>query len=129
MTDPWRTFGGPAADDRSAEPVSRYPEHRPPHPLAVTSVVSGVLGVLGLPLLGSFEQHGWWIAVPTLASLVAVVTGHLAVRHLERAERTARRLASGGIATGYLGLTLVVAETVLLVGVLGLAASVLGGTA
>ncbi len=114
---------GPAGTD---DPVSSHPVSRPPHPLAVTSVAAGILGVLSLPFVGSFEAHGWWVVLPTLASLVAVLSGHLAVRRIAKADRTDRRLATGGLFAGYLGLTILVAETVLLVGVLSLAATVVG---
>jgi len=115
-------------DAAAGPPVDHYPESHRPHPLAITSVVAGICGVVGLPLLGSFTVHGWWVSVPTVASLIAVVSGHLAIRRLALTERGDRRLAAGGLAAGYLGLTLLVAETVLLVGVLSLAASVIGRT-
>ena len=123
------TTASPAGQQHGTDPgqtTSRYPADHRPHPLAITSVVAGICGVAGLPLLGSFAAHGWWVAVPTLASLTAVVSGHLAIRRVARDDRGDRRLAAGGLAAGYLGLTLLVAETVLLVGVLSLAASVLG---
>jgi hypothetical protein len=115
---------GPAAE----QPASRYPVRRPPHPLAIASIATGVVGVAGLPLLGSFETNGWWVALPTIASLLAVVSGHLAIRRIARRDRTDRRLAASGLFAGYLGLTLLVAETVLLIGVLGLAASIVSST-
>lgn len=119
----------PGGEHGPAQPeptLSRYPVPRPPHPLAITSVVTGALGVIGLPLLATMHTAGWWIVFPTLASLVAVVSGHVAIRRIARSDRSDRRLAASGLFAGYLGLTILVAETVLLVGLLSLAATVFG---
>ena len=84
----------PGGEHGPAQPeptLSRYPVPRPPHPLAITSVATGALGVIGLPLLATMHTAGWWIVFPTLASLVAVVSGHLAIRQPSVGPSSSRR--------------------------------------
>ncbi|WP_149193293.1 DUF4190 domain-containing protein [Luteimonas suaedae] len=71
---------------------------RQSHPLAVISLISGILGVLPFPLM---------------ASLVAVVTGHLARAEIRRAPERYEGdgLALAGLILGY---TMIVLSLVLL---------------
>jgi hypothetical protein len=79
--------------------------------LAVVSLVSGVVG---------------WVMVPFLASIVAVVTGHMARSQIRQSagREDGDGLAITGLVLGYLGLGLALIGIVLLilffVGVLGL---------
>ncbi len=103
--------------------LSRHPERRPTEPLAVVCVVATAAAVVGLPLAGFLQSHDWWVAVPTLAALVATPTGHLAAARSGRTEQADGRSATGTRYGGLLGLTILAAETVLLLGALILLAT------
>lgn len=82
------------------------PPHRQQNVLAVVSLVSGILGVLPFPIL---------------ASIVAVITGHLARAEIRRdPERwDGDGMAVGGLVLGYLMLGLWLAGAVLVLAFLG----------
>lgn len=85
--------------------------------LALVSLISGVVG---------------WVMVPFLASIVAVVTGHMARSQIRQSagREDGDGLAIAGLVLGYLGLGLALIGIVLVilvfVGVLGL--GLLGAT-
>jgi len=79
--------------------------------LALVSLISGVLG---------------WFAVPVLASIVAIVTGHMARKQikLSAGREEGDGLAIGGLVLGYVSLVLgligIALVVLFFVGVLGL---------
>ncbi|KAA2285505.1 DUF4190 domain-containing protein [Arenimonas fontis] len=79
---------------------------RPTSGLAVTSLVAGILG---------------WIMLPVLASLVAVVTGHMARSEIRRANGAIEGdgMALAGLILGWINLGLVVAVILFFVLFLG----------
>lgn len=78
-----------------------YPAPRPSSGLAITSLICGIAGVVL-----------FWAVVPILASIVAVITGHMALR------QTRANPALGGRGMAFAGLILgYVMVAVLLIGI------------
>lgn len=75
---------------------------RPTSPLAIVSLVAGILG---------------WTVVPVLGALVAIVTGHLARSEVRRSNGAmdGDGLAIGGLVLGYLSIALAVIAVILAV--------------
>jgi hypothetical protein len=64
---------------------------RPTNPLAVTSLICGIAGVVLI-----------WAIIPVLASIAAVITGHMALGQIKRQPGTGGRgLAIAGLILGY----------------------------
>lgn len=69
-----------------------YPPPRPASGLAITSLICGIAGVVL-----------FWAVVPLLASIVAVITGHLAVRQTKQNPALGGRgMAFAGLIMGYI---------------------------
>ncbi|WP_168429344.1 DUF4190 domain-containing protein [Microbacterium sp. K24] len=74
-----------------ATPGYPVPAPRPTSGLAITSLVCGIAGLVL-----------FWAVVPMLASIVAVVTGHMALRQTKRNPALGGRgMAFAGLITGY----------------------------
>lgn len=72
-----------------------YAAPRPASGLAVTSLVCGIAGVV----FGSFL---FWLVLPFFASVVAIITGHLALRRMKTDPGVGGRgMALAGIIMGY----------------------------
>lgn len=85
------TVGGSAvALTSTAEAVAPVPRS---HVLAVISLVAGLCGFSLVPLLGS---------------IVAVITGHLALAQIGESDDDASNLARAGLWLGYLAMALIV---------------------
>ena len=71
--------------------------------LATVSLVAGILG---------------WTLVPTLGSIVAVITGHMAKNEIRKSggHLTGDGLATAGLVLGYINLALVVVGICVLIG-------------
>lgn len=89
MTDP-----GPSA------PNGTPPAHAPAagivRPTSTLSVISLVAGLCGVSL------------VPLIGSIVAVITGHMALRQIRQTGQSGSALARTGLALGYFAITLAV---------------------
>ncbi len=82
----------PYADPRFA-PI--YPAPRPTSGLAITSLVCGIVGVV----FGSFL---FWVVLPLISSVVAIITGHVALRKTkENPNLGGRGMAFAGLIMGY----------------------------
>ncbi|WP_176697227.1 DUF4190 domain-containing protein [Microbacterium sp. 3J1] len=90
---------GAVRDQNGAYPIYAsaplYPAARPASGLAITSLVCGIAGVV-------FGTFLFWLVLPFLASVVAIITGHLALRRT-KADPTVggRGLAFAGLIMGY----------------------------
>ncbi|MDF2562320.1 MAG: hypothetical protein K0R99_3766 [Microbacterium sp.] len=76
-----------------AYPSAGYPAaaSRPTNPLAVTSLICGIAGVVLI-----------WAIIPVLASIAAVITGHMALGQIKRQPGVGGRgLAIAGLILGY----------------------------
>lgn len=68
-----------------------YPAPRPASGLAITSLICGIAGVVL-----------FWAVVPLLASIVAVITGHMALRQTKQNPAIGGRgMAFAGLIMGY----------------------------
>jgi len=78
------------------------------HPLALLSLICGILA---------------WVAFPILGSLVAIVSGHAALKQLKRStpDQTGETLAKAGLIMGWLQIGLIVLITASYVGLILLA--------
>ena len=82
--------GYPAAGGYAAGGYA-YPASPPNNPLAVASLVLGIVGLVLIPFLGS---------------IAGVVTGHIARKQIRERGEGGDGLAVGGLVTGYLGVGL-----------------------
>jgi hypothetical protein len=74
------------------------PAPRPISGLAITSLICGIAGVVL-----------FWALVPMLASIAAVITGHMALRQTKRNPSLGGRgMAFAGLITGYVVVALLV---------------------
>lgn len=89
---------GYAPGQNASYPVyggAAYASPRPASGLAITSLVCGIAGVV----FGSFL---FWLVLPFLASVVAIITGHLALRRMKADPSIGGRgMAIAGLITGY----------------------------
>ncbi len=84
-----------------------FPAPRPASGLAITSLICGIVGVV-------FGTFLFFIVLPFLASVVAVITGHLALRKTKTDPSVGGRgMAFAGLIMGYV----MVAVSVILLGV------------
>ncbi|OAN38297.1 DUF4190 domain-containing protein [Microbacterium sp. H83] len=86
-----------------------YAAPRPASGLAITSLVCGIAGVV-------FGTFLFWLVLPFISSVVAIITGHLALRRTKADPGVGGRgLAFGGLIMGYVmvGIQLVVLAIVL----------------
>ena len=82
----------PYADPRFA-PI--YPAPRPTSGLAITSLVCGIVGVV-------FGTFLFWVVLPFIASVVAIITGHIALRKTKADPNLGGRgMAFAGLIMGY----------------------------
>lgn len=70
-----------------------YAVSRPNNSMALVSLIAGIAGLTLLPGIGS---------------IVAVITGHMARREIERTGEEGRSLATGGLILGWIGVGLIV---------------------
>lgn len=78
-------------------PMQPYPPARPTSGLAVTSLITGIGGIL-------FS----WTFVALLASIAAVITGHMALKQTRNNPALAGRgMAIAGLITGYVGVAII----------------------
>lgn len=72
--------------------ATAYPAPRPASGLAITSLICGIAGVVL-----------FWAVVPLLASIVAVITGHMALRQTKQNPAIGGRgMAFAGLIMGYI---------------------------
>lgn len=77
--------------------------YAPPRPNSGQAITSLICGLAGLLL--------FWLVVPVAASIVAVITGHMALKQIKRNPVLGGRgMAITGLITGYIGVGIVVAE-------------------
>ena len=82
-----------------------YPAPRPASGLAITSLICGIAGVVL-----------FWAVVPLLASIVAVITGHMALRQTkENPAIGGRGMAFAGLIMGYIMVAVLVVGIVMTV--------------
>lgn len=75
----------------AAYPASIYPASRPTSGLAITSLICGIAGVVL-----------FWAVVPLIASIAAVITGHMALRQTKADPSVGGRgMAFAGLIMGY----------------------------
>lgn len=75
--------------------VPLHPAPRPASGLAITSLVCGIAGVV-------FGTFLFWLILPFIASVVAIITGHLALRRIAADPAVGGRgLAFAGLIMGY----------------------------
>lgn len=75
-----------------AYPTSIYPAARPSSGLAITSLICGIAGVVL-----------FWAVVPLIASIVAIITGHMALRQTKANPAIGGRgMAFAGLIMGYI---------------------------
>ena len=79
-------------------PTPGYPPSRPNSGLAVTSLVCGIAGLVLV-----------WALIPLLASIAAVITGHLALTQIRRNPMLGGRgMAIAGLILGYAGVAFLI---------------------
>lgn len=93
MTDPAQDRPSIDVPHPAAPPAATRPAARRTNPLAVISLVAGLCGFSLVPLLGS---------------IVAVITGHLALAQIQRSGEEGSSLARAGLWLGYIAMALVV---------------------
>lgn len=101
-------YGGPGA--YGTPPAYGYAApYAPPAPTNGLAVTSMILGIAGLVLI--------WVVVPLLASIAAVITGHIALGQCKRNPQLGGRgMAIAGLILGYIGvagLILIVALSII----------------
>ncbi|WP_341934260.1 DUF4190 domain-containing protein [Microbacterium sp. LWO14-1.2] len=75
----------------AAYPASIYPASRPTSGLAITSLICGIAGLVL-----------FWAVIPLIASIVAVITGHMALRQTKADPSVGGRgMAFAGLIMGY----------------------------
>lgn len=85
------------------QPVYAPIAYAPPRPNSGLAITSLICGLAGLFL--------FWLFVPVAASVVAVITGHMALKQIRsNPVLGGRGLAITGLITGYIGVAIVVAE-------------------
>ena len=89
MTDP-----NPRSPD--GVPPVHSPSPAPDHQTSSLAMISLVAGLCGLSV------------APLIGSIVAVITGHLALRQIRQTGQSGSGLAKIGLGLGYLGIALVV---------------------
>lgn len=82
-----------------AQPYGQAPgyAYRPSQPTNTMAIISLIAGIAGLTIF------------PFIASIVAVVTGHMARKEISRTGEQGGGLATGGLVTGWVGIGLGVA--------------------
>lgn len=87
-----------------------YAAPAPTNPLAITALIAGIAGFIILPFIGS---------------LVAIITGHMALSKLKTSGEQGRGMALAGVIMGYVGIALGVLSLILLVALWGVFATTL----
>jgi len=85
-----------------------YPQPQPTNGLALTSMITGIVG---------------WVLIPILASIVAIVTGHMAMSQLRQKPAGGRGMAIAGLVLGYSAIALWGAIIIFIIAIAGIAAS------
>ncbi|WP_260857197.1 DUF4190 domain-containing protein [Microbacterium sp. 1.5R] len=76
----------------AAYPAPIYPASRPTSGLAITSLICGIAGIVL-----------FWAVIPLIASIIAVITGHMALRQTKRDPSIGGRgMAFAGLIMGYI---------------------------
>ncbi|WP_198147869.1 DUF4190 domain-containing protein [Microbacterium sp. XT11] len=89
----------------SAYPAAAYAPVRPNSGLAIASLICGIGGIVL-----------FWLWVPVIASIVAVVTGHMAMKQTKNNPAIGGRgMAIAGLITGYFGIGLLLALILIVV--------------
>ncbi|MGE0787437.1 MAG: DUF4190 domain-containing protein [Sandaracinaceae bacterium] len=78
---PQPAFGQPPSAAATAVPTSR-----PTNQMAIVSVIAGAVG---------------WVGVPLVASIVAIITGHMARQQIRQSGEEGDTLAIAGLVLGY----------------------------
>lgn len=82
-----------------------YPAPRPASGLAITSLICGIAGILL-----------FWAVVPLIASIVAVITGHMALRQTKQNPAIGGRgMAFAGLIMGYIMVAVLIVGIVMTV--------------
>jgi hypothetical protein len=94
------SYGAPAPVPQpgayQAYPASIYPAARPASGLAITSLVCGIAGVV-------FGIFFFWVILPFISSVVAIITGHAALRKTKSDPSVGGRgMAFAGLIMGYI---------------------------
>ncbi|MBW8763845.1 MAG: DUF4190 domain-containing protein [Microbacterium sp.] len=77
--------------------------YAPPRPNSGLAITSLICGIAGLVL--------FWLWLPVVASVVAVITGHMGLKQTKNNPALGGRgMAIGGLITGYIGVGLMVAQ-------------------
>ena len=77
--------------------------YAPPRPNSGLAITSLICGIAGLVL--------FWLWLPVVASIVAVITGHMGLKQTKNNPALGGRgMAIGGLITGYVGVGLMVAQ-------------------
>ncbi|WP_363370654.1 MULTISPECIES: DUF4190 domain-containing protein [unclassified Microbacterium] len=99
---PAGSYAQPGAYQIPAYPATIYPAQRPNSGLAITSLICGIAGVV---LGGLF----FWLILPLLIPIVAVITGHMALRQTKANPAIGGRgMAFAGLIMGYVMVGLLV---------------------
>ncbi|MGM1016236.1 MAG: DUF4190 domain-containing protein [Actinomycetota bacterium] len=85
-----------------------YPQPQPTNGLALTSMITGIVG---------------WILIPILASIVAIVTGHMGLNQLRQKPAGGRGMAIAGLILGYSAIALWGVGIFFFLAIFGIAAS------
>lgn len=74
----------------------QYQSYSPPKPNSTMAIVSLIMGILG------------WTFLPTIGSIIAVITGHIAKSEIKNSGGTlgGNGMATTGLVLGYLGLAI-----------------------
>lgn len=72
-------------------PGQAYAPAAPTNPLAITALIAGIAGLTIVPFIGS---------------IVAIITGHMALSKIKTSGEQGRGMALGGLITGYVGVVL-----------------------
>lgn len=86
-----------------AQPLYAPVAYAPPQPNSGLAIASLICGLSGLLL--------FWLFAPVIASVIAVITGHMALKQIRsNPVLGGRGMAITGLITGYIGIGIVVAE-------------------
>lgn len=94
-----------------AQPYPQYAAAPPNNSLAVVSLISGIVG---------------WTILPFIASIVAVITGHMARKQIAATGESGAGMATAGLVLGYVMIGLSVVSILIAVLVFGVFAAAVG---
>lgn len=109
---PAQSYAAPAQPYTApVQPYGGYPQYAPgayapPRPNSGLAITSLICGIAGLVL--------FWLWLPVIASIVAVITGHMALKQTKNNPALGGRgMAIGGLITGYIGVGIMVAQIII----------------